>query len=136
MPLVGEERVTIIRRDPGFRDRRGRYQQGPETVIENVKATVNPIPGRILATLPEGEREGDQRRMITKFELRTTDEDTGAVGDIVVYEGRRYEVRDVQVYRKVIPHLEARIRRMPPDNTPHYPADAPGLQSPLQEELG
>lgn len=137
MPFVGIQNITIIRRAPGFRDRRGRYYPGPETVFNNVRATVNPIPGRTLATLPEGEREGDQQRIITEFELQTADEDTGTLADIVVYEGRKYEVRDVQVYRRVIPHLEARVRRMPVDDQPYYPADGvSALEFNLQEALG
>lgn len=135
MPFVGAESITVIRREAGYRDRRGRYFAGARTE-QTILATVNPIPGRVLETLPEGEREGDQRRVITKFNLRATDEDLGTLGDIVVYEGREFEVRDVQIYRKVIPHLEARVRRLPVPNTPTYPPDAPGLVSEFEVELG
>lgn len=112
MPFVGAEPITVILRSPGTRDRLGRYGDIVEEVVEGVMATVNPVPGRVLETLPEGEREGDQRRIITEFELRSPDEDSGIPGDHIVYEGRRFEVRDVQVYRQVIPHLEVRARRI------------------------
>jgi hypothetical protein len=118
MPFVGAEPITVIQRAPGTRDRLGTYTPGEETIIEGVLATVNPVPGRVLETLPEGEREGDQRRVITKFELRSPNEDTGYPGDHILYEGDRFEVRDVQVYRQVIPHLEVRVRRL---STPPAP---------------
>ena len=118
MPFVGAEPITVIKRAPGTRDRRGTYTAGAETVIEGVLATVNPVPGRVLETLPEGEREGDQRRVITEFELQSPNEDTGYPGDHIIYEGDRFEVRDVQVYRQVIPHLEVRVRRLSALPTP------------------
>ena len=133
MPFVGAETITVIRREPGTRDRLGRYTIGSEEVVEGVLATVNPVPGRVLETLPEGEREGDQRRVITEYELRAPDEDLGIPGDHIIYEGRRYEVRDVQVYRQVIPHLEVRARRI--SQTPERYTEQNSLQAPLESGL-
>lgn len=134
MPFVGAEPITVIRRLPGQRDRRGRYSLGGVEIIEGVLATVNPVPGRILETLPMGEREGDQRRVITEFELLSPDETTGNPGDHIIYEGRAYEVRDVQVYRQVIPHLEVRVRRLK-DTPGFYPLQDPIPQNNLHTDL-
>lgn len=130
MPFVGAEPITVIQRAPGARNRLGQYIVGAETVTNGVLATVNPVPGKVLETLPQGEREGDQRRVITEFELRAPNETTGYPGDHIIYEGDRFEVRDVQVYRQVIPHLEVRVRRINPAETPL----AEVLDPPVEEE--
>lgn len=110
MPFVGAEPITVIRRNGGSVDKKGRISGIEEEVIEDVMATVNPIPGGVLETLPEGDRYGDQRRVITEFELRSSNERKGVLADHIVYEGQRYEVREVQPYRQVIPYLGARVR--------------------------
>ena len=125
MPFVGSEKITVILRSDVVRDRRGRVQDVNEEVVEDVLATVNPVPGEVLETLPEGERSGDQRRVITEFELRPPDEETGHPGDHLMYRGTRYEVREVQPYRQVIPHLEIRARKIAPGDQ-RYPGDFGG----------
>lgn len=128
MPFVGAEPITVIKRSPGKRDRRGRYFVGPTETFEGILATVNPVPGRVMETLPEGERTGDQRRVIIDFDVKAPDEDTGYPGDHIIYEGRTFEVRDVQIYRQVIPHLELRVRLLkdpPPYYDPQFPDEEP-----------
>src|SRR5690554_3942441 len=60
MDILGGERITVIQRGSGSRDKAGRYRIDPGSVveIENVKGTINPVPGEVLETLPEGERQG------------------------------------------------------------------------------
>lgn len=122
MDILGGERITVIQRGSGSRDKAGRYRIDPNSVveIENVKGTINPVPGEVLETLPEGERQGNQRRLITKFEIRGPSEKTGYPGDHIIWEGKRWEVRDVQTYRRVFPHLEARVREIDPNDVDRY----------------
>lgn len=82
------------------------------------RATVNPVPGDVLATLQEGERLGRQYRALSDdVRLTATDDELGVLGDLVRYEGQVFEVRDVQTYPTVIPHQEYRIRRLLPGST-------------------
>ena len=109
MPFVGAETITVIEQELVGEDLRGRPQVEYE-VVEGIRATVNPVPGYVLATLPEGERGSHQRRVITKYELSPYSDRKNTLASLVVYEGEVYEVRDIQSYRKIIPHLSARVR--------------------------
>lgn len=72
------------------------------------RGTVNPIPGSKRAHLPEGERQGDQIRILTRDEMTPADDANQIVGDIVVWNGRMYRVITEQIYTRVIPHNEYR----------------------------
>lgn len=116
MAFIGNQKITVIRRDeddtlPAGRGSDGRYAPTAEIRFEGVDATVDPVDDEELASLPEGERKGTHMWLLTKFEVRTADEQNGVPADFVEYEGDRYEVRAVRRYRKVIPHIEARVRR-------------------------
>lgn len=112
--LVGE--ITIqARRLTGAYDTRGRWSVAYGAPFDFV-ATVNPVPGKVLATLTEGERLGKQFRVLsTDVDLYPPDEATGYAGDEVYISGEWYEVRDRQPYPTVIPHVEYRVRRRTPD---------------------
>lgn len=102
--------VTRKRRTGGARVR-GRSTSPTET-DSLIQCTVNPIPGEELEVLPEGERTGEQIRILTTADLRSSDETSGELADLVVWEGKTYEVRTVQEYRRVLPHIEVRARRV------------------------
>lgn len=109
-PLCGE--ITIeVRQVFGAYGAKGRWETTRGAPFP-IRATVNPVPGDVLASLPEGERVGRQYRVLTNdVDLRPADDETGLAGDEVFYEGHWYEVRDRQVYPTVIPHSEYRVRR-------------------------
>lgn len=115
---VGKQSITRIRRAGGLRDLDGRPACPTETVTAGLQATVNPIPGDVLLTLPESERTEKNLRVLIETELRAADDYDGTLADHVVIRGEVYEVRDVQIYEKVIPHFEARVRRLRPEVTP------------------
>lgn len=112
MALCGEQLIQAQRRTKALVS--GRYVHARGTAFA-WRATVNPVPGDVLATLPEGERTGKQYRVLSDdVDLYPPDQETGYPGDLVLYEGEVYEVRDRAVYRTVIPHQELRIRRLLP----------------------
>lgn len=111
--------LTVTRRTGGSRGIDGRWDAGSETTFE-IHATVNPIPGDVLRTLPEGEAVGKQLRVLTEAELNTADDYSGEEGDRIEIRGELYEVRDVQIYEKVLPHFEYRVRRIRPNPTSPY----------------
>lgn len=111
---VGRQAVTVIRRDFAARGLDGRFEEGSPSTFA-ITGTVNPVPGDILNTLPEGERVEKQLRLLTDAELRTSDDYEQTRGDLVIVRGEIYEVRDVAIYEKVIRHYEYRIRRVRPN---------------------
>lgn len=70
--------------------------------------TVNPIPGSKRNHLPEGERQGDQIRILTRDEMTPADDANEITGDIVVWNGRLYRVITEQIYKRILPHNEYR----------------------------
>lgn len=113
---VGKQDVTVIpRTDAGGRGTDGRPVTVSEAATYTITATVNPIPGDVLLTLSEGERTEKNLRMLTETELNVADDYADIPGDHVVVRGERFEVRDVQIYEKVIPHYEYRIMRLRPE---------------------
>lgn len=110
--LCGE--ITVLARRRTGEYVRGRWVVAKDAEFE-MRATVNPVPGEVLASLPEGERLGKQYRVLsTDTSLLPPDEGTGYAGDEVFYDGAWYSVRDRQPYPTVIPHVEYRVRRLTP----------------------
>lgn len=115
-----DQTITLIRHTGGEYGLDGRWEQGTATETE-IQATVNPVPGEILATLPEGERIGKQLRVLTRVRFEVPDEESEEQGDHLLIRGEYYEVRDRAQYDRVIPHFEYRVRKMRPQ--PEYPED-------------
>jgi hypothetical protein len=112
MPLIGEITVQAVRRTKANVNGRWVMTRGEPFTW---RATINPVPGDILATLPEGERLGRQYRALSDdVALYPPDEETGYPGDLVLFDGGVYEVRDRANYPTIIPHQELRIRRLLP----------------------
>lgn len=111
---VGVQTVTVTRYTGGSRVTDGYWDDGATSSF-TIDATVNPVPGDVLLTLPEGERAEKQLRVLTETELYTYNEYDSREADHVTIRGEEYEVRDVQIYEKVIPHYEYRVRRIRPE---------------------
>lgn len=111
---VGIQSVTVTRYTGGSRGTDGRWDPGATSSFD-IEATVNPVPGDVLLTLPEGERSEKQLRVLTETELYTPNDYDGREADRVTVRGEVYEVREVQIYEKVIPHFEYRVRRVRPE---------------------
>lgn len=113
---VGKQSVSVVpRTDVGGRALDGRPTAVTDGAAYTIKATVNPVPGGVLLTLPEGERRSKNLRVLTETELNVADDYADIPGDYVVIRGEVYEVRDVQEYEQVIPHFEYRVRRLRPE---------------------
>lgn len=114
MGLLGEILVEYALRVPTVNPQTGRTAYAAPTWLP-WRATLNPIPGEVLATLEEGERMGKQLRALSDdVALPANDDYTQTVGALVRYDGQVYEVRDRQPYPTVIPHYEYRLRRLLP----------------------
>lgn len=113
MPFVGNQPFDRVRRTGAARGADGRPTAPTSVTTAGLLATINPVPGEQLALLPEGERRGENIRIIAPLgTLRGSDDNTGVLADLVIWQGKTYEVRTVQVYTRVIPHQEIRALRI------------------------
>lgn len=102
------EPLTRYRRE-GARDPDTRRWSTQDAEEEELRGQVEPATGNDLEVLPEGEITGNEIVIRTKTELRIADEnaDPQQLADQVEVDGDRYEVRNVQHHRSVIPHYVA-----------------------------
>jgi hypothetical protein len=103
--ILGEERVTVTRTAAGSRVD-GRFVPGGSRSFA-ILASVQPIAGAEAATLPEGERSRDWRKLYTRTALFPVNQHDGEAGDRVTIDGAVFEVRKVKHYRAIIPHYRA-----------------------------
>jgi hypothetical protein len=123
MAFVGNETATVWNTTQGAIDpATGLPTSDSYTRHDDVNMTVTPLTGEDVETLPAGEDAQDWRKAITEFELQIPDDDTGDGGSIVEYRNVKYRVRSVRDYNRVIPHVEARLRRL---SGPHQDISLP-----------
>lgn len=109
---VGIETFTRRRRTPAA------YVDGvpgaPTNTDTSFDGTRDPVPDDEVDTLPEGERQRGQLWIVTETELRTADDHTSPVtlADHVQVDSVWYEVLSVVRYPALIPHYEARVRKI------------------------
>lgn len=111
MSFVGSQKIQLVSRAAGSRGADGRYVPGSEST-QTICATVNPITGEQLYVMPEGERTGHNIKIITNAPVAMTTDYTQLIGDYIIWEGHRYEIRECRKYLKIIPHVEIRARRV------------------------
>ena len=86
---------------------KGRWTDGSESDI-SFKASVQPLKGNELLTLPEGYREKETYRLYTSFQLLTADEKNKKIPDRVTIFGKKFDIIKVDIWQnKVIPHYKA-----------------------------
>lgn len=73
----------------------GVYIEGTTSPL-SISASVQPIKGRELESLPEGRRDKQALRLYTNFELRTAEEDDGPNADQITIDGKLFEVIAVE----------------------------------------
>lgn len=84
------EIVTVERTSGGgYVD--GLYQKGTTSTFKTICSVQQPSPDE-LQNLPEGERDKDIRKFISKKPVRTASDRDGLIADVVLYKGVRYKV--------------------------------------------
>jgi hypothetical protein len=86
---------TVRRRDPGSYVN-GHWQPAGTWTEFDIVASIQPLRGKEMELLPEGERSKEMVRIYTKSGLRQTIEQQDVKGDLVSYKGRQYEVKSVE----------------------------------------
>lgn len=74
-----------------------------------------PLDGREIAMLPEGERASDRAKVFTATLLRTTDQRTGTPADLVSQDGSAwFKVLEVRPYsaNAPLPHYRVELARV------------------------
>ena len=83
------EIVTIERVTGSYVD--GLYQKDSPTTFKTL-ASVQQATPKETQFLPEGERQKDIRRIISKKSIRGSNDKDGVPADIVIYKGSRFKV--------------------------------------------
>jgi hypothetical protein len=100
--MIGEiiasfaQAFTVERRSIGVLDDTGRYTRPAPSVV-NVNGAIVPenTPAQLMR-LPEGDRTQEAIRVFTQTLLRTAREPSMYEADVIVYNGRRWEVSAVE----------------------------------------
>lgn len=95
----------------------GSYINGRWTPTESVKdiaikASIQPIDGKTLQMLPEGERTAEMRKLFTTTKLLTVQEVGQKNADTVLIDGCCWEVQRVEQWDPLLGHYKAIISRM------------------------
>jgi hypothetical protein len=87
--------ITIKRDTPGtWAD--GRYTAGTRSTTSGVNASFQPLRGREIEMLPEGDRDKRSGKVYTATELKSADRADELLADQIVFDGDTWEVRSVE----------------------------------------
>lgn len=116
--MLGIEDITRVRYAAGAWGSNGRWTPGAATST-TIEASVQPASGKVLATLPEGERSRDPRTIFTFDPLRVASQFDGTDADRLTIDGASYEVRELTDWRTAAPiaHYEALALRVQESGT-------------------
>ena len=108
--LLGERTYTVTERG-AYTVVNGRMVPGASTTFD-IRASIQPVPGRVRETLPEGIREAVQLMCYTRSTLRGPDQGTGLPPHRVTYRGEEYDVADSQPWHDgPLPHFAVALVR-------------------------
>ena len=113
--ILGLSSVTRRRFAAGSRGSDGRWDPGAAT-DSTILMSVQPLSGRELSTLPEGERSAVNLKGYTEADVRTLDQVAGEAADhIIIASGRwagTYEARAEDGQTDLLPHRRVRLLRL------------------------
>jgi hypothetical protein len=89
--------LSVTRRAAGT-ETAGIYTPGATTTLTVNPIVVQPIAGRTLARMPEGQRTREPVAVWTREALRTAQDPAGAMADRFTYLGALYEVVEVHAW--------------------------------------
>lgn len=99
------ERVTVSRVEGQGEYIKGRFQ-GERNCEFEIPCSVQPDTGEELLNPPEGQRTREVINVFTQRELLTADFSLFKKADIVMYNGRKFEVLKVERWASLIPHFK------------------------------
>jgi len=107
--LLGQMDVTLYRYPATTWGTDGRPVLGT-AASSTIQATVQPMKGRDLEVLPEGDRQKRWIKLYSETEIKTGTQDDGAQrgADRIGVYGEIFEVQHVERQPAIIPHWKAR----------------------------
>lgn len=96
LSVVGHQTFGLRRNNGSWID--GRWVEETSTVSPSPVGTVQPARGNDMLRLPEGRRNSVAIRIISRTELRIASGATATQADVVVWDGREWEVEQVQTF--------------------------------------
>lgn len=78
----------------------GRYREGTPSTL-SIRAVIQPVRGRDLLRLPEGQRTEEMIAIYTETELQTASAPGGGTADVVSYRGKSYQVQTVEAWNEL-----------------------------------
>jgi hypothetical protein len=111
--ILGAFPVSLKRYATGARNSDGGWTPGATTTT-TIQASVQPLTERELASLPEGERQKDWRKILTTEALVVGRQGAATQGDRLSWDSGAswYEVRQADQWFSVLPHTEAKVSRL------------------------
>lgn len=105
--------VTVTRFTPGARAN-GVYTPGVPDIIPDVFISIQPLSGRELLSLPEGDRTRNWMKGYSAIQLFTADQSEAKKADLVEFQGKQFEVRESQPWVWADSHWKIRIAEVNP----------------------
>jgi len=101
--------MQLIKRSiPGYREK-GEWKTGVPIDV-SFRGTAQPATGRVLELLPAGKRNTETILVFAPMKMEgftTADSETQVSGDIIIWEGRHYEVQTCKKWKAgLLPHWE------------------------------
>ncbi len=88
------KKISVQRSLPGAHDEHGRWQEQAKEEL-SIDAVVQPARGQELQRLPEGRRTSETIKVYTTTKLLSAEVDTQNQPDVLVWQGREYQVETI-----------------------------------------
>lgn len=104
MRLIDKETFSVER--PGATTHSGGVSSKAASTSFTIKGNAQPLSGKELLQLPEGDRQRQNKKLFTRTEIRND--------DLITIGGVPFEVQTVEDWTRQIrlPHYEARIMKV------------------------
>lgn len=103
-------KILIETRSSGIYDDRGQFVPGRKSTKE-ITCSVQPLPTDELMKLPEGQRNKDAIKIYSTVPINVTKVKDGKSSDVVIVDGKRFEVFAVTDFMQVGGTMKLRYYR-------------------------
>jgi hypothetical protein len=103
-------KILLETNQPGVYDDKGQFVKGRKTVRE-ITCSVQPLPTDELMKLPEGQRNKDAIKVYSTVPINVTKVKSGKTSDVVIVDGKRFEVFAVTDFMQVGGTMKLRYYR-------------------------
>lgn len=112
--ILGAEPI-LLRRLKAERGEDGRTVFAVDSE-RTIYASVQPLTDKQREVLPEGIRARVEKRLYTKSEVKTADQQTGQPADVIIIDGAEFIAVQVKHWRRLLAHYEVDLIRRQEDD--------------------